>query len=158
MTPAVLVARLRTPEGRKLWRYSLVSAMSVGISFVVIVFCSGVLSLSAVVSNTVATAVATIPNYALNRRWAWGKTGRSHIGKEIIPFWVLAFLGYGFSTVSVDYVEHFAKHEHYAHLVRTGLVGLTSVAAYGILWIAKFVIFNRLLFVHRQAAQPSPQV
>lgn len=154
ISAAMLVERLRTPEGRKLFRYSLVSAISVGISTAVLVFCSGVLSLGAVVSNTIATVVATFPNYELNRRWAWGMNGRSHVWKEVIPFWVLAFAGYGFSTVSVAYAEKFAKHEHYSHLVRTGLVGVTSIAAFGVMWIAKFVIFNRLLFVARQ---PPPE-
>lgn len=149
MSPASLVARLRSPEGRKLWRYSLVSVISVGISTAVLVFCSGVLSLSAVVSNTIATVVATIPNYELNRRWAWGMSGRSHLWKEVVPFWVLGFASYGFSTIAVYYAEEFAKHERYAHLVRTGLVGITSIAAFGVMWIIKFIVFNRLLFIDR---------
>jgi putative flippase GtrA len=146
--------RLRNPTIRKLWRYSCVSAIAVAISTTVLVFCSGVLDLSAVVSNTVATAVATVPSYALNRRWAWGLDGQSHLWKEVVPFWVLAFAGYGFSTVSVAYAEAFAKHEHFSHLARTGLVGVTAIAAFGVFWVAKFIIFNRLMFVERRPATP----
>ncbi|HLI24895.1 MAG TPA: GtrA family protein [Acidimicrobiales bacterium] len=149
-SPAVLLERLRTPTIRKLWRYSCVSAVAVVISTVVLVFCSGVLDLSAVVSNTIATAVATVPSYALNRRWVWGMDGRSHLWKEVVPFWVLAFAGYGFSTVAVAYAEDFAKHDHFSHLARTGLVGITAIAAFGVFWVAKFIIFNRLMFVERR--------
>ncbi|MGH9077185.1 MAG: GtrA family protein [Acidimicrobiales bacterium] len=141
--------RLRTPDGQRLMRYSLVSVVSVGVSTLVLVFCSGVLSWSAVVSNTVATAVATIPSYELNRRWAWGKTGRGHLWKEVAPFWVLAFVGYAFSTVCVHFVEDFAKTQQYSHLIRTGLVGITSIAAFGVLWVIKFILFNKVLFAHR---------
>lgn len=149
MTPVALLEKLRTPDGQKLMRYSLVSVISVGVSTLVLVFCSGVLSWSAVVSNTVATAVATIPSYELNRKWAWGKTGRGHLWKEVTPFWVLAFIGYGFSTICVHFAEDFAMGHGYSHLTRTGLVGLTSIAAFGVLWIVKFVIFNKVLFAHR---------
>jgi putative flippase GtrA len=142
--------RFRTPTVRRFWRYSLVSVISVGVSTAVLVFCSGVLDLSAVVSNTIATAVATVPSFELNRRWAWGLGGRSHLWREVVPFWVLAFAGYGFSTVSVAYAESFAKHQHFTHLARTGLVGVTSIAAFGVFWVLKFIIFNRLMFVRRQ--------
>ncbi|HEX2117654.1 MAG TPA: hypothetical protein VHF91_00595, partial [Acidimicrobiales bacterium] len=36
--------------------------------------------------------------YYLNRKWAWGKKGKSHLMKEIVPFWSLALLGLIFST------------------------------------------------------------
>jgi putative flippase GtrA len=137
---------------RKLWRYSCVSAVAVAISTTVLMFCTGVIDLSAVVSNTIATAVATVPSYALNRRWVWGLEGQSHLWKEVVPFWVLAFAGYAFSTVSVAYAEAFAKHEHFSHLARTGLVGITAIAAFGVFWVAKFIIFNRLMFVERRPA------
>ncbi len=149
MTPVAVLERLRTPDGQKLMRYSVVSVISVAVSTIVLLFCSGIIGWTAVVSNTVATGVATIPSYELNRRWAWGKSGRGHLWKEAVPFWVLSFVGWGFSTLCVHYAESFAKSHHYSHLVRTGMVGITSIAAFGILWIVKFVIFNKVLFAHR---------
>ena len=149
MIPEALRDRLRTPDGQRLMRYSAVSVISVAVSTSVLVFCSGVIGWSAAVSNTVATAIATVPSYELNRKWAWGRTGRGHLLKETAPFWVLSFVGWGFSTICVHYAEVFAKSHHYSHLVRTGLVGVTSVAAFGILWIGKFLIFNKVLFAHR---------
>ena len=44
-----------------------------------------------------ANAVATFPSYWLNRRWAWGKSGRSHFMKEIVPFWAMSAAGIAFS-------------------------------------------------------------
>lgn len=148
MTPSALLERLQTPEGQKLFRYSMVSVIAVAVSTVVLVICSGLIGWSAVVSNTVATAVATIPSYELNRKWAWGKTGRGHLMKEVVPFWALSFISWAFSTVCVDVMEHFARHHHYSHFLRTGTVTVTAVAAFGVLWIVKFIIINKLLFVH----------
>ena len=45
-----------------------------------------------------ANVVATIPSYFLNRMWVWGKGGRSHVMKEIVPFWVMSAIGI---TVSI---------------------------------------------------------
>jgi putative flippase GtrA len=149
VTTSALRDRLRTPEGQKLFRYSMVSVISVVVSTSVLLFCSGILSWSALVSNTVATAVATVPSYELNRKWAWGKTGKGHLLREVVPFWSLSFIGWGFSTICVVVVEHYAKSHHFSHLLRTGAVGITSIAAFGVLWVVKFIIFNKVLFVHR---------
>lgn len=139
---------LRSPEGQKLLKYSAASVVSVFTSVVFLVVFDGLLGWPAVLSSTLATAIATIPSYELNRKWAWGRSGKGHLWKEILPFWALAFLGWGFSTVAVDVAESFAKHHHFAHLYKTGLVTVVYVAAFGVLWVAKFVIFNKVLFVH----------
>ena len=149
MTAGALVEKLRTPDGQKLIKYSLVSIIALGVSTAVLLICSGLFRWSGVVSNTVATAVATIPSYELNRKWAWGKSGKGHLWKELIPFWVLSFVGWGFSTLCVKYAETFADSHHFSHLAHTGLLGLTSITAYGVLWIGKFLILNKLLFAHR---------
>lgn len=140
--------RLRSPEGQKLLKYSAASVVSVIVSVVFLVTFDGLLGWPAVLSSTLATAIATVPSYELNRKWAWGKSGKGHLWKEVVPFWALAFLGWGISTFCVDVAESFAQHHHFAHLVKTGLVTVVYVAAFGVLWIAKFVIFNKVLFVH----------
>jgi putative flippase GtrA len=143
-----MLERLRGPGGRKLFRYSVASAVAVVVSLSLEVFFNGVIGLSAWVSATLATAIAAVPNYEMNRKWAWGKTGRSHLWREVLPFWGLAFLGWATSTVSVYFMETYAKHHHFHHLLQTATVAIVYVGAFGVLWIAKFVIFNKVLFVH----------
>ena len=64
---------LHTHEGRKILRYSLVSAISTGVSLFVIALVYGVLHLWSEVPSTIfGNAVATCPSYWLNRKWAWG--------------------------------------------------------------------------------------
>ena len=141
--------RLRGPGGQKLWRYSVASIVAVVVSEICLIIFNGVLGMSAWVSSSLATAIAAIPNYYMNRKWAWGKHGRSHLLKEVLPFWGLALAGWGFSTFSVYVTEHYAKHHHFAHVWTTALVAVVYVAAFGVLWIAKFIIFNKLMFVHQ---------
>jgi putative flippase GtrA len=140
--------KLRGPEGRKLFRYSCASVVAVAVSVVCLVIFNGLIGLSAWVSSTLATAIATVPNYEMNRKWAWGKSGRSHLWKEVVPFWALAFLGWAFSTISVHVMEGYAHSHHFSHLASTASVTIVYVAAFGVLWVAKFIIFNKVLFAH----------
>jgi putative flippase GtrA len=143
-----MLEKFRGPEGRKLFRYSMSSLVAVAISVILLVFFNGVVGLSAWISSTLATGIAAVPNYEMNRKWAWGKTGRSHVWKEVVPFWALAFLGWGISTFSVHLMEQYAQSHDFSHLMSTAAVTLVYLGAFGVLWIAKFIIFNKVLFVH----------
>jgi putative flippase GtrA len=140
------MAAARTPEGRKVVRYSVVSVISVIVSLIVLGICHGVLDWSAFWSNIAATSVATVPSYELNRKWAWGKSGKSHLWREVVPFWVLSFVGLAFSTWWAVMAESLSKH--LSHLGQTAVVEAAVLLAYGVLWVGKFMIINKLLFVH----------
>jgi putative flippase GtrA len=138
--------KARSDQGRRMIRYTLVSIISVVVAQILLAFAFGVLHWSATDSNIFAVGLSAIPSYYLNRAWAWGKRGRSHFMKEVVPFWALAFLGLVISTIAVHIVGDNVKHLH--HAVQTVIVALTNVGAFGVLWIVKFVIFNELLFKH----------
>ncbi len=109
----------------------------------------GVLKLaSAAWCNIFATAITVIPSYYLNRAWAWGKTGKSHLTKEILPFWIIAILSAFISTVVVHFADKEAQLHTHSHAALTLVVEGANFFTYGVLWIAKFMIFNKVLFKH----------
>ena len=129
-------------------KYTAVSAVSVVITQGLLFLFYGVLRRwSATTSNIMATAIAAVPSYYLNRAWAWGKTGKSHFMKEVVPFWALAFVGLALSVIAVGYAHHLATTMNLSHMGDVLFVNLASLAAFGILWVGKFFIFNRVLFV-----------
>jgi len=146
LSPRALIEQARSPTGQKFLKYSAVSVISVAVNVVLLVFAYAVLDWSAAPANVFAVGVSAIPSYYLNRRWAWGKRGRSHFLKEVVPFWALAFLGLVISTIAVDLVENHIEHLHKA--ARTVLLAATQIGAFGVLWVVKFIIFNELLFKH----------
>jgi len=151
LSPRSLLERSRTPAGKKLVRYSLVSVISVIVSQIVLF---GAQSFwTARTSNIVAVCISAIPSYYLNRAWAWGKTGKSHFMKEIVPFWSLALLGLIFSTWAADAAESHAHNFTGSDLGARLIVNAAALGAFGVLWIAKFVIFNKLMFVHQHEAE-----
>jgi len=153
MAPDVLTRVLGgSEEARKAVRYCLASAVSVAVSQAVLFVTFGPLHWPAHTANIVACAVATLPAYYLNRAWVWGKTGRSHVRREIMPFWVIAFLGLGLSTWAADFASANAHHLTTWNLGRTLVVMAATLGAFGLLWVGKFVAFNKVLFAQEPGA------
>jgi putative flippase GtrA len=147
---------MQTPLALKLFRYSMASVVAVIISTCCLIIFVGPMHLSAVVGSTLATSISAVPSYWMNRKWAWGKTGRSHLMKEVVPFWALAFLGWGVSTLAVHFMEKYAKAHDFSHPLTTLSVALVYLGAFAVLWVVKFVIFNKVMFVHHHHAEEEP--
>jgi putative flippase GtrA len=136
------------PSSVKLIKYAGVSVISTVVSQVTLLLTFGIFHvMSEVPANIVANVVATVPSYALNRRWVWGKSGKSHFWKEVAPFWILSFIGLAFSSLAVWIAGDFARAHNLSHGETALLVNLANLMSFGILWIVKFVIYNKLFHV-----------
>lgn len=148
VSPRGVVAFARTTGGRRLIKYTAVSGVSVVVSEIALLV--ALHFFTATWANVTAVAVGTIPSYELNRSWVWGKSGKSHLWKEVVPFWALSFLGLVISTIAVDLVSGYVLHTDTAKTASQKLIiAGTNLGAFGVLWIGKFLIINRLLFHHR---------
>jgi putative flippase GtrA len=139
---------LHTHEGRKIFRYTMVSVISTAVSALVILVVYGALHLWSEVPSTVfGNAVATVPSYWLNRKWAWGKGGRSHLVKEVLPFWLMAAFGIAFSIVGASVAHHIGQHYDLSHAELTLLVLVANFLSFAIFWVVKLLVFNRMFKV-----------
>jgi putative flippase GtrA len=151
------VAWSRTHQGKKLIRFTSVSLVATATSQAGIIVFYGIFHLWGVVQSTlVANLLATIPSYHLNRKWTWGKTGRSHLMKEILPFWTISIIGITFSffmSFGAKYVVH--KHSYpqvsaaaaWPHWANTLIVMAVNFLAFGIFWVLKLMLFNKIFHV-----------
>ncbi len=137
----------------RLTRCMGVSVVTTVISVTTILVATTALGIAATLANILATSIATVPSYSLNRRWTWGRTDRSDPWREVLPFWVLAFCGLVLSTVTVGIADAWASHAHLAPMIRTGSVLVGHLGGFGLLWILQFVLLDRVLFADRR---PSP--
>ena len=155
--PRILGLRrlLGTPVGRKLLRYSATSVICLIMSETLLLLFSGVVGWSAGWSSTLATGIATVPAYFLNRQWVWSRRGRSHLRREIVPFWALAIIGWAVATFSVKLTDSSVDQHHVGGQEKLAFIGATYLAAYGVLWVAKFVLFNKVLFTRRAGDAPT---
>ncbi len=158
----MIVAEARRHErtlAARLGRCMSVSVVTTLLSLVSLVVLTTVVGLAAMPANVVTTALATIPSYHLNRRWTWAKHGASDPWREMLPFWLLSFAGLALSTVTVGIAAHWAASGHLVQPWRTAAVLIGHLGGFGILWIAQFLILDRVLFapsVTAATGQPGP--
>jgi putative flippase GtrA len=130
----------------KFVRYSMVSGVAIVISQVAIFICTALFHTSGILANTIGALAATPASYELNRKWAWGKHGKSHLWKEVAPFWGLTLLGYLGSTGTVQWADDMCKNHHVIGLTRSLAIMGASLFAYGVVWVVKFFVFQHLVF------------
>lgn len=147
-----------SPLVRRFGKYSLVSALNVVLGVCILSFGFGVLGWSARSANLVGTAVVTPLSFLLNRAWVWGRTGRSHLLGEVVPFWAIAFLGLGLSTWTAGHAEALAAHVTSARAAQTLIVTALTIVPFAVLWVGRFVLLESVLFARRPGPAPSEKV
>ncbi len=148
VTESPSLSWMRSPRARKLIRFTMVSAVSTAVSFTSIAVLYGFRIIPGVLWATLTgNVIASFPAYYLNRTWTWGKRGRSHWRKEVIPFWTMSFLGIGVSQIGALWARHEVKAHHWQHIVNTALVSGTNLASFGLFWVLKLLVFNRIFHV-----------
>lgn len=131
--------KLKEKFGLKLIRFGAVSAFNVVFGQSLLYGAQTVLEWPAVGSNIFSVTISAIPAYLLSRYWVWQKRGKNHLMKEVIPFWSLAILGFVLSTTAVWFVEQQWDPQPI-------YINLTNLAAFGVVWVSKFFILDRVLF------------
>ena len=120
-----------TPEAKRLFRYTMVSVVSTVVAFGTLAIVFGVLHLAGpIVSTVIANVVAVVPNYYLNRKWVWGKGGRSHLMKEIVPFWAMSAIGIVVSIFGAAIARHIGIKHHLGHFEQTVVVLAANILSF----------------------------
>jgi putative flippase GtrA len=130
----------------KLLRYATVSAIASVTSLTVLGVLVGTGAVSPGWANVIATGVGTFPSFELNRRWVWGKGGRRSLWAEIGPFCALSFAGLAASTAAVSLAAAWAGGAGFGAAGRTVAAEAANIGAFGSLWIAQYLILEKVLF------------
>jgi putative flippase GtrA len=130
-------------------KYSAVSIINVAIGQGLLVVL-GIIVHNAWVANILAVSISAIPAYYLTRAWVWGKSGKSHLYKEVLPFWGFAFAGLILSTVSVALATKWLGISGVPRSELTTIEKLVpniaNMAAFGVLWVVKFFVLDAYMF------------
>jgi len=144
-----LLRKSRTPEGKKMFRYIVVSGFTTLLGFVLLGLVFGVLHLwSETPSAIVTSVVATVPAYYMNRSFVWRKSGRSHWRREVLPFWAVSVAGILVTVAAAAESHRISTTHHFSHSQATILLLAITLTAAGVLWAIKFLIFNRLFVMN----------
>jgi putative flippase GtrA len=137
----------------RLWgRYTVGSVLAGVLSQTVFVACYA-LGAPPVVATVTAFVAGAVPNYLLNRRWAWRQPGPAHLGREVLPYAAIVVataLTAAAVTTAADRLVRTAVVDRGWQVV---LVGAAFLGTYGVLFVLKFVLFDRWVFVGRSRHQ-----
>lgn len=137
---------LRHPLGVRFGRYSLGSVVAVITSETAFVLCYGSGLLGTTASSIVAFVAGAIPNYIINRWWAWGRRGRPTVGREVIIYAGVSILSLVAAAAATGWAGHWAPHVAGTHAERTAIVAAAYLATYGALFVLKFLAFELIVF------------
>ncbi|WUJ73802.1 GtrA family protein [Kribbella soli] len=127
-----------------LWaRYSASSVVATVVSQLAFALCYW-FGTAAIVATVVAWFAGAVPNYVLNRRYTWGRSGQK------LPYTIIVIGSAVTAAVVTSVTDHLVQPIE-SHAWKTVLVSGSYLATYAILFIVKFVLFDRLVF-----AKPAP--
>jgi putative flippase GtrA len=150
----VMLSRARTSRlGVRFGRYTLGSVVAVVTSEIAFVACYGTGLLGTTASSAVAFVAGAIPNYVLNRTWAWGRRGPVRVGREVVLYAVVSVVSFGASALATGWASHWAPKVTGSHALRTALVAAAYLATYGVLFVAKFVVYQFVIFAESPPAK-----
>jgi putative flippase GtrA len=137
----------RTPFSAKMTKYALSSGIAFMLGNLTFAFCYW-LSLGTTIPSVLAFFAAAIPNWLMNRRWAWQQKGRAPM-KQMISYaavsgMVLLITAWVTGRTNHWVKGHVADHTGLRLLIVTGVFVVLNI----VLFFAKFAIYEFVIFRH----------
>jgi putative flippase GtrA len=142
MSPAAVIDRITGGRGALAIKYSMVSVVGVTLTQTMLVVFVGLMDWNPTWSNVLAVTLTAAPVFFLNKRWVWSHDGKVSFRREILPFWVFTLAGLLLSTALVALANAVSDS--------TLLVMAASIGGFGVLWVAKFLFLDQIMFGHSE--------
>lgn len=148
-TPATgLMSRLTAGRWKLLFRYGASSVIAGLISAATFALCFW-LTKAPTTSSLVAFVAGAVPNYLLNRYWAWGRRDRIGGARELLPYLVIILTTALVATLITNAADALVRGRVESPVTQTVLVSAAFVLTYGVMFVIKFFLFDRLIFAGR---------
>lgn len=128
----------------KVLKYAGGSVIATGCSEAVFVLMYGVLDTSTTWASIVSWFAGALPNYWMNRRWAWQRSGRPNFKHEVLPYGAIVLVTLVLATVLTGAAHALFTHFGVSASARVALVAITFLGVYGVMFILRYVLFDRL--------------
>lgn len=128
----------------KALRYGAGSIVATVCSEVAFLALYGLADASTTWASLVGWLAGAVPNYILNRSWAWGLRGRPSLRREVLPYVAVVLVTLGLAIVMTGLADRIIDGLDVSDLVQTLIVGAVFLGVYAIVFIARFFLFDRL--------------
>jgi putative flippase GtrA len=153
MSMSRLQAAARHPVVRRLTGYGAGSVVAAIIGELAFVVTYGWAHAGTTWASAAGFIGAAIPNYILNRRWAWAdRRGRSRWAEAFL-YAVVALSSFAATAVVTHWAETAAVRLFSQRSWQTVAVATAYLGVSGLLFFIKFVVYDRVVFVSR-AGEP----
>ncbi len=138
----------RSDAGRRAIRYVATSAFGVVTTQVFLVVFQYILHWKPIVAAVLAMSLTSVPAFLLNKHWVWGKKGKAHMRREVLPFWLFNAAGLILSLIAVTIVIHLTRDPNVESLKDGNrlAVQFATLAGFGILWVLKYLFLDKIMF------------
>lgn len=144
----------RSALGVRITRYTIGSIFAAATSAVVfaLLFYVGV---GTTACSVIAFVAGAVPNWYLNRRWAWQMKGKIAFGREVVAYVIVSALTLLASSEATAWTKHqvVSLPAHYG--LRVTLVTASYLAVFAILFAIRFVIYELWIFSGRSRVRPA---
>ncbi|GAA4283169.1 hypothetical protein GCM10022261_07000 [Brevibacterium daeguense] len=137
--------RLRTARTLLWGRYaaSSVAAGLISQATFTVSFALGALPWAATVLAFVAGA---IPNYFMNRYWAWKQTNRVRPARELLPYFTINVATAVAASLVTTGADAWLQTRIDSEVWQVVLVSAAFIGTYGVMFVLKFFLFDRFVF------------
>jgi putative flippase GtrA len=104
-------------------------------------------------SSLAGSAAGAIVNYFLNRNWTWERRGRADFRRELVPYWGTVVVTAVVAAAAVGAVNAVVAHFTDDRRLRTVANVVTFLGVYGLSFLVKYRLFDRLFRHHAPAAE-----
>ncbi len=137
----------QTAYAAKVTKYAIGSVIALATSIVVFAVSYVILGGHPTTCSILAFFAGAIPNWILNRRWAWKLKGRADFLREIVAYVAISGVVLVASSVGTTAMQHWVlKHVPEGHGLRAILVTGAYVFVQAVMFVVKFVIYEKWVF------------
>ncbi|MGB9185092.1 MAG: GtrA family protein [Solirubrobacteraceae bacterium] len=134
---------------RKVTRYAIGSVVALLTSVIVFALLY-VLHVGTTADSIAAFLAGALPNWVLNRRWAWKIRGKVNFWREVVAYVVISLLVLVASSAATGWTQSRVVHGIApGHGIRVILVTASYVAVQAFFFAAKFLVYEHWVFAGR---------
>jgi putative flippase GtrA len=135
----------QSPLRARITRYTLGSMVAAATSAIVFAALY-VMGVGTTTCTVVAFVAGAIPNWILNRRWAWRVEGRVAIGREIFAYVLVSLVTLFITAEATGWTQSQVQSLPAHHGIRVLLVTASYLAVFAILFVARFAVYEVWIF------------
>ena len=135
----------RTALGVRITRYALGSVFAAATSAVVFAILF-VFNVGTTTDSICAFTAGAIPNWFLNRRWAWSRRGRPELGREVFGYGLTVIISLVLTSLATAWTKAHVQGIPAHYGIRMILVTTSYLAVFAVLFVAKFAMYEFWVF------------